>query len=405
MALVLDGSAGISGVDGTAANPSLEGTDSNTGVFFPAADTVAIGTGGTEALRVNSSQNVGIGTTSPATKLHVSGQSRFADSSNASNYITIGAGANAPYSNASISTTTAGLAIVAEGAGNITFRNNGSEAMRIDAANNLGLGVTPSAWGSTTRAIELAAGAIESGTSGVFLEVIQNAYFDGTSYIYKNTATALRYTQSLGAHQWFNAPSGTAGNAIAFTERARITSGGDFLIGTTTSQDPLTVTNGATINGGGLDFSTSGTKNWQVIGNATDFYIGNQTLTRYASLVGITTFTAWTFVSDRRLKHEIKDLSYGLNSLMQIKPREFNFIKDNQFSIGFIAQELKEVIPEAVMGDEIEFDDNDSPEERASKTMGVSKEMLIPVLVKAIQEQQALITQLQADVAALKGQA
>ncbi len=73
MPLVLDGTNGVSGVDGTASNPAIEGTDSNTGIFYPAADTVAIGTGGTEALRVNSSQNVGIGTSSPSTKLHVVG--------------------------------------------------------------------------------------------------------------------------------------------------------------------------------------------------------------------------------------------------------------------------------------------------------------------------------------------
>jgi hypothetical protein len=65
MTIVIDGTTGISGVDGTASNPSYEGTDSNTGIFYPAADTVAIGTGGTEALRVNSAQNVGVGTTSP----------------------------------------------------------------------------------------------------------------------------------------------------------------------------------------------------------------------------------------------------------------------------------------------------------------------------------------------------
>jgi len=67
MPLVLDGTNGVSGVDGTASNPAIEGTDSNTGIFYPAADTWAVATGGTEALRVTSAQNVGIGTSTPAT--------------------------------------------------------------------------------------------------------------------------------------------------------------------------------------------------------------------------------------------------------------------------------------------------------------------------------------------------
>jgi hypothetical protein len=92
---------------------------------------------GTTAVTIDTSQNVGIGTTSPATKFHVSGQTRIADSSDSANRITIGVGANAPYGNASISTTTAGLAIVAEGAGNMTFSNNGSERMRINSAGNV----------------------------------------------------------------------------------------------------------------------------------------------------------------------------------------------------------------------------------------------------------------------------
>jgi hypothetical protein len=80
-----------------------------------------------------STDRVAVGVNNPAAKFHVSGQSRFADSSNAANYITIGAGASAPYGNASISTTTAGLAIVAEGAGTLTIVNNGVEGVRINS--------------------------------------------------------------------------------------------------------------------------------------------------------------------------------------------------------------------------------------------------------------------------------
>ena len=65
--------------------------------------------------------------------------------------------------------------------------------------------------------------------------------------------------------------------------------------------------------------------------------------------------------------------------------------------IGFVAQELREVIPEAVTGEEIEFAENDTQVERASKSLGVSKDALIPVLVKAIQE-------LKAEVDSLKSQ-
>ena len=65
MTLVLNGTTGVSAVDGSASTPAIQGNDTNTGVFFPAADTVAIATGGTEAIRVDSSRNVGIGTSSP----------------------------------------------------------------------------------------------------------------------------------------------------------------------------------------------------------------------------------------------------------------------------------------------------------------------------------------------------
>jgi len=70
MALNINGTTGISGVDGSASAPALQGTDSNTGVSF-GTDTVNINTGGTTRATVDSSGNLGIGTTSPSFKLTV----------------------------------------------------------------------------------------------------------------------------------------------------------------------------------------------------------------------------------------------------------------------------------------------------------------------------------------------
>ena len=71
MAITINGTTGIAGVDGSASTPAVQGTDTNTGIFFPAADTIAFGEGGAEVMRINSSGNVGIGTSSPGYKLDV----------------------------------------------------------------------------------------------------------------------------------------------------------------------------------------------------------------------------------------------------------------------------------------------------------------------------------------------
>ena len=70
MSLILSGTDGLSDVDGSAATPAIRGTDANTGIFFPAADTIGFSEGGAEVARFDSSGNFGIGTTTPDALLH-----------------------------------------------------------------------------------------------------------------------------------------------------------------------------------------------------------------------------------------------------------------------------------------------------------------------------------------------
>lgn len=78
MTLILSGTDGLSDIDGSASTPAIRGTDTNTGIFFPAADTIAFAEGGVESMRLDSSGNLGIGTSSPNSILNVvGGQTTF----------------------------------------------------------------------------------------------------------------------------------------------------------------------------------------------------------------------------------------------------------------------------------------------------------------------------------------
>jgi hypothetical protein len=116
----------------------------------------------------------------------------------------------------------------------IAFSEGGVESMRIDASGNLGLGVTPSAWSGFGKTMEFNNAGCYVGNSGATsMQVGANNYFNGTNYIYSTTNVATRYAQSAGSHLWFNAPSGTAGNAITFTQAMTLDASGNLGLGIT----------------------------------------------------------------------------------------------------------------------------------------------------------------------------
>ena len=103
----------------------------------------------------------------------------------------------------------------------------------LDSSGNLGLGVTPSAWGSTQKALQVRQAVLWNYNNLENAYLGSNYYFDNTNRKYIINGYATEYSQGSGAHAWFTAPSGTAGNAITFTQAMTLDASGNLSIGTT----------------------------------------------------------------------------------------------------------------------------------------------------------------------------
>jgi hypothetical protein len=135
--------------------------------------------------------------------------------------------------------------------------NNGTVAVTIDGSQNLGVGVTPSAWGNTFKALDISTYAAVGGTTASSL-LSANIYNDNTNWKYKQTAAASVYYQSGGIHQWYNAPSGTAGATATLTQAMTLDASGNLGIGTTSPSFKLDVRSSTASIAMGLVTTASG---------------------------------------------------------------------------------------------------------------------------------------------------
>jgi hypothetical protein len=121
--------------------------------------------------------------------------------------------------------------------------------LTLDSSGNLGLGVTPSAWASGWKALQLANGSsfVNNGATN-YTGIFQNVYYNGTNNLYLSSTYALKYELVNGTHAWYNSAAGTAGNAITFTQAMTLDASGNLGVGTTSPAVKLQVQGAASSN-------------------------------------------------------------------------------------------------------------------------------------------------------------
>jgi hypothetical protein len=116
-----------------------------------------------------------------------------------------------------------------------------TELMRLSSGGNLGLGVTPSAWGSGTKAFQVGSYGSVNTIGGIDVGIANNAYNDGTNWKYIASQEAAYLKVNRNTFAWNIAPAGSAGNNISFTQAMTLDANGYLGIGTSSPARKLDV--------------------------------------------------------------------------------------------------------------------------------------------------------------------
>jgi len=405
---------------GTAAAPAIVPTgDTNTGIFFPAADTIAFSEGGTEAMRIDSNGNVGIGTSTSLVRLTVDSGSaaqygRFNSTAANGGYLTIESSGTVHGDIGTAAQLVSGgsatdFGINARGSRNLILGTNNTERLRIDSSGNVevktagakiklarvsdaslvgeigsqsGTGISIKNIGGTTSEAVIggdwvavntnaterlridSSGRVGIGTTSPLKELQINAT-EPTIRLEESSAGSKRLELSVNnaaeAKIFANQSSGTLILGTVGTERIRITSGGEVYIAGTTDQ-------------GAYNLQVNGTGVWGA--------------------------GAYVNGSDSRIKEDIQPIASGLDVVEKLNPVTYKYKEtwssDQSIQSGFIAQELLTALDGQIYANGV------VQQGGAEGYYSVAYQNLIAVLTKAIQELKTENDSLKARVAALE---
>jgi len=420
--------------------------DGNTRLEYYNGKYFTIAMSATERMRIDSSGNVGIGTSSPSTELHVVASNGYAE-------LRLQGASGSSGSLEFYDSTTKRGDIFVDTSSNIIFRNT-AEAMRIDSSGNVGIGTVPTA-NNISKSISLVnGGSIFGYGNGTYITA--NSNYNGA---WNTVATGADSRMLLDGNVIFSrSASASAGTAGAVTESMRIDSSGNVGIGTTSPVSNLDVKGsnsrirwdlgnaytyqGAT-NSAGSAFAAAyydGSEHRWLIASSTKAMIdssgnllvgatsggskivaeavpsGTTYLAKWSATGGTALYlevggsavgsisctasaTSYNTSSDYRLKENVVGMSGATERLKQLKPSRFNFIADADTTVdGFLAHEVQDIVPEAITGNKDAVDADGNPEYQ-----GIDQSKLVPLLTAALQEALTEISALKVRVTALEG--
>jgi len=390
-------------------NGMMLGNFNNTPIIF--------GVNNTERMRLDSSGNLGLGVTPSAWS--TSAQFAF-------QVYTAGVSGNGGGNTASRfthgcyldgSTWKYQYTTVAPTRYEVTGANAGStHSWSIAAGGTAGNAITFTQAMTLAATGQLLVNSTSTPNSGEVRQLIASSAGGSAFLQFQNTTTATGCTIGTSDENLiiFTNTNTIGGGGGAYTERARIDSSGNLLVGTTTASGTLTVqqsTNNAlagsfvstaTTNSFVLDLQT-----YAVAANATLVRGFSNTSTQVLNIAGngniTNTNNSYGPISDIKLKENIVDTSPKLEDLMKVRIVNYNLKAELGYEshkqIGVVAQELEQVFAGLV---ESNIDRDAEGNDLGTTTKSVKMSVFTPMLIKAIQEQQALITQLTARITALE---